>query len=518
MDRRQELRDRIRKTSKQEVILEEMQRLGFWPRDGELPEDPAADIKRRGELERELRQLRARRSQLHNETQLKKEAHKRRLEESRARQRANRERRAQERRERAEAWREFKTREIVHLGPEHSAGLEGRTGDEARQREAGMPVLNSARALALAMDIDIGELRFLAYARPVSQVTHYVHFEIPKRQGGTRSISAPMPRLKQVQRWILDNLLSRVELHEAAHGFVTGRSIVTNARPHVGQDVVINCDIQGFFPSVIYPRVKGLWRSFGFSEAASTILALLCTAPEVTQVEIDGERLWVARGPRRLPQGAPTSPAITNLICRRMDARLEAMSQDLGYTYTRYADDMSFSASGAEALDAVGRMLGRARHVVEDEGFELHPDKTRVLRRGQRQEVTGVVVNEKLSVARDTLRRFRALLFHIERDGPEGKTWSDTAGEDVLASIDGFASFVQMVDARRGQELRARVDALLVEHGYTPDPGPAHASPKDASGDPLEPAPDQSEGDGDEEGDEASSDDAKKKKKWWKMW
>ncbi len=513
-NRREQLRQRIRESSKDEVILEEMIRLGFWPREGELPSDPADEIRRRNELTDELRKLRKRSGQLQNEAQLKREARQRRLAASRQRQRENRERRERERRERAEAWRQFKAREIVHLGPDHSAGLSNRTGDEERLRAHNLPVLNSARALSLAMDIDVGELRFLAYANPVSSVTHYVHFEVPKRRGGTRTISAPMPRLKAVQRWILDNFLSRIPVHDCAHGFVPERSIVTNATPHIDQDVVINCDIKDFFPTVTYPRVKGLWRSFGFSEASSTILALLCTAPETTEVEIDGERLHVARGARHLPQGAPTSPMITNLICRQMDTRLKAMSEDLGFAYTRYADDMTFSASGDEALDHIGHMLGRARYVVEDEGFALHPDKTRVLRRGQRQEVTGVVVNEKLSVARDTLRRFRAVLFQIERDGPVGKTWSGIDGEDILASLDGFASFVQMVDPRRGADLRQRVNAILTEYGDEDSPSPHTTvdtpAPQKESEEVL--------GEAGEDGSVGGEKGDAEKGKWWKMW
>ena len=348
------------------------------------------------------------------------------------------------------------------------------------------------------MGIEVGELRFLAFARPVSSVSHYVHFAVPKKRGGERVISAPMPRLKKAQRWVLDHLLSSIPVHDAAHGFVSERSIVTNATPHVGAEVVVNCDIKDFFPSVTYPRVKGVWRSLGYGEAVSTILALVCTAPKTTQVELDGRRFFVAQGARHLPQGAPTSPALTNIICRGLDARLDGMSKAYGYTYTRYADDMTLSAADEEAVGLLGKMMGGARFVVEDEGFVLHPDKTRVLRRGVQQEVTGVVVNEKLSVSRRVLRRFRALLFQIERDGPEGKSWSARPGEDVLATIDGFCAFVQMVDPRRGAILRPRVDTILQAHAYQRPHPTVAALPID---DRVEEAPvDPS------------------KKEWWKMW
>ena len=177
----------------------------------------------------------------------------------------------------------------------------------------------------------------------------------------------------------------------------------------------------------------------------ATVLALICTEPDVDEIELDGQRLYAKRGPRRLPQGAPTSPAMTNLICLRLDQRLSGLAAKLGFTYTRYADDMTFSASGEPAKKA-GALLKFVGEIVTAEGFTVHPDKTRVMRCHRRQEVTGLTVNERIAVPRDTLRRFRALLHRIETTGPEGKRWG--RGGNVLLSAAGFARFVQMVDAQ----------------------------------------------------------------------
>src|SRR5262249_12338200 len=146
-----------------------------------------------------------------------------------------------------------------------------------------------------------------------------IRFKIPKKTGGERLISAPMPRLKKAQYWILDNILRRVEVSDSAHGFLTGRSIVSNARPHVGADLIINLDLKDFFPTVSYKRVKGLFKSLGYSESAASVLGLICTEPDVEEVELDGKRYFVALTDRHLPQGAPTSPSITNILCRRLD-------------------------------------------------------------------------------------------------------------------------------------------------------------------------------------------------------
>jgi len=267
-----------------------------------------------------------------------------------------------------------------------------------------------------------------------------------------------MPRLKRAQEWVLRNILEKVPVHNAAHGFCRGRSIVSNAAPHVGADVVVNLDLQDFFPTITYRRIRGVFRKLGYSEQVATVLALLCSEPETDAVQLDDRTFHVARGERFLPQGAPTSPAITNLLCRRLDARLSRVADQLGFRYTRYADDLTFSASGESAAN-VGRILRRARWVVEQEDLRVHPDKTRVWRRGRRQEVTGLVVNQRVNVSRQLLRRFRATLFQIERDGPEGKHWGNSP--NVLVSLHGFANFVAMVDPARGRPLRERVRALL---------------------------------------------------------
>ena len=343
-----------------------------------------------------------------------------------------------------------------------SAGLAQRESQPEKLRSAGMPLAATPAELAQAMEISVGELRFLSFSRRTSPVTHYQRFRVPKKTGGERLISAPMPRLKRAQEWVLRNVLEKVELHQAAHGFRRGRSIVTNAKPHVGADVVVNVDLKDFFPTITYRRIKGMFVKFGYSEAVATILALVCSEPEIEPVEIDGAAYHVAKGDRRLPQGAPTSPAITNIICRGLDARMAAAAKDLGFTYTRYADDITFSASGNVAAN-VGKALRRIAYVIENEGFSLHPDKTRVLRRARRQEVTGLVVNKKLSVSRSALRRFRATLFQIERDGPAGKHWGH--GNDVIASIEGFANFVAMVDAEKGQAFQQQVRGIIERYG-----------------------------------------------------
>jgi RNA-directed DNA polymerase len=459
---RQDLYDQIRQSSKEEFILDEMIRLGFWPAGGEVPNDPTDEIRRRGEIQRELDTLRAENRRLHNEEALKKAALVQRMAESRRKQQETKERRERERQERAAAWQTRQAQDITYLGAGVSAGLNITAANLDRLQQQRLPILATAADVATAMNISIGQLRFLAFSRQIATICHYIHFQIPKKTGGVREISAPLPRLKQAQQWILDRILERVALHPTAHGFRRGRSIVTNAQPHVGALVVINLDLQNFFPSISYRRIKGIFQAIGYSEAVATILGLICTEPDVTAVELDGMTYYIAQNERHLPQGAPSSPALTNLLCRRLDRRLDRLAGERGYLYTRYADDLTFSTTDPEKLREIGNILQGAQNIVTHEGLTIHPAKTRVLRQSQQQEVTGVIVNRKLNVDRATLKRFRATLYQIEKDGLAGKQWGSG---DLLESIVGFANYVAMVNPNKGQEFLAQVQRIRKKYG-----------------------------------------------------
>ncbi len=461
---REELYRMIRESSKDEVILDGMIRHGFWPSDQEQPGLETVAIRRKGELVREMSALRTELSRLQNAEAMRKAIRKRRMQDSKKKQVETKLRREKERLERAEQWMLEKSRDILYLGEEVSpASLREKTSDPGRLAQHGLPQFNTVADIAKKMEITVGELRFLSFTRRVSKTTHYKRFSIAKKSGGERFISAPMPRLKEAQHWVLENILNPVPLHESAHGFRGGRSIVGNASPHTGRDVVVNLDLKDFFPTVTYPRVKGLFRSLGYSEQIAVIFALLCTEPDVDRVEIDGASYYVAKSARFLPQGAPSSPAITNILCRRLDRRLSGLGEALGFVYSRYADDITFSAAETSSK-SIGKLLRKTSSIVEHEGFHVHPGKTRVLHKGARQEVTGLVVNKGLSVDRKTLRRLRATLFQLEMDGLEGKHWKNA--NDIIASIEGYAYFVSMVDKEKGAALLERIKGIKARIAY----------------------------------------------------
>ncbi len=453
---RQELYNLVRQRGKDVFILEEMVRLGFWPAEGELPNDPADDIRRMGEIRQELNQLRQESRNLQDEKLLRKRLLKERLAESRRKQAENKEKRERERIARAETWQKKKQTEITYLGEDVSGGLNYTECNREKLEARSLPILGNALEIATAMGITVPQLRFLAFNRKTSTVSHYVRFKIPKKTGGERLISAPMPRLKEAQYWILEHILNKIPVHDAVHGFRNDRSIVTNAQPHVGANIVINFDLENFFPSVSYKRVKGLFRSFGYSEAAATIFGLICTEAELEEVELDGMTYYVALDDRHLPQGSPASPAITNIMCHRLDESLTKMAQRKEFVYTRYADDLTFSTTAVNPR--IGHILKDTDSIVRYEGFKINQKKTRVLRKSRQQEVTGIVVNEKLNIDRQTLKKFRATLHQIEMNGFDNASWGNS--KDIMDSIKGFANFVAMVNPEKGAKFLTQIQRI----------------------------------------------------------
>ncbi|MFO7566613.1 MAG: reverse transcriptase domain-containing protein [Enhygromyxa sp.] len=293
------------------------------------------------------------------------------------------------------------------------------------------------------------------FMRPGSESgAPYVDFEIPKPRGGARIISAPRAPLRAIQRAIYAGILAKVPVHEAAHGFVPNRSTVSNATPHLGAKLLLKTDIREFFPSIHYWRVRGMFGSLGYDERVAAALASLCTRRAV--VEREGERVVV--WPGLLPQGAPTSPAIANLVCRRLDARLTGLAARLGARYTRYADDLSFSFHDQHDHLDIGRAFWWIDQILQQEGFAEHPGKRQVLRPNHRQLVTGIVVNQKLTVPRDARRRFRATLHNCRAHGVASQA---RGREDFTDYLRGFAAYVQMVQPELGARWVAEVEQLL---------------------------------------------------------
>jgi RNA-directed DNA polymerase len=366
------------------------------------------------------------------------------------------------------AWIAYKKSHVVHLGAgvfwHDTADVDRFDADdpEKQRQDNALPKLKDADAFAQALGVTIPRLRWLAYHREVDTGTHYVRWKVPKRDGSSRLISAPKRELKRVQRWIMREVTEHLPVHGAAHGFLAGRSILTNALVHARARMVVKFDIQGFYPTVTTRRVKGLLRRAGLGEQVATLMALLATESPREEVETHGKKHYVAIAPRSLPQGAPTSPSITNALCLRLDCRLSGLARKLGCRYTRYADDLTFSWHGSDQPH-VGSLIRAVSAIVRAEGFEVHKKKTRVMRKGARQKVTGLVVNEapagvpSVRVPRKTVRQLRAAIKNRELGRP-GK------GES-LDQLKGMAAFIMMCDRARGAAFMERIDKLIAAQG-----------------------------------------------------
>lgn len=245
----------------------------------------------------------------------------------------------------------------------------------------------------------------------------YHEFEVPKRDGRKRTISAPDPELMKAQRLILRRVLGRLKAHPAAHGFERGKSIVTNAQAHAGKAVVARMDVRDFFPSTRQERVETFFRKIGWDSRAAALLTRLCA--------------WKGG----LPQGAPTSPRLSNLINYKLDARLDALAKVCGAAYTRYADDITFSCAAeakyraqnpktGEVIEIKGRprvgwLLVKTAEILLEDGYGVHKRrKMSVRRRHQRQIVTGLVVNERPRLPREVRRRLRAMEHQLAAGRP----------------------------------------------------------------------------------------------------
>ena len=226
-------------------------------------------------------------------------------------------------------------------------------------------------------------------------IHHYREFQIPKRKGGKRTINAPYPALLECQQWINNEILRRIHVHRTSHGFCRKRSIVSNASQHLNQACLLKMDLKDFFPSINIRRVICVFQKVGYPKNIAVYLARLCCLNDC------------------LPQGAATSPSISNIVCHRLDSRLFSLARGWELRYTRYADDLAFSGKRISM-----RFLEAVTAVISDEGFEVNRKKTRLCRSNGRRIVTGLSVSgSQLSVPRQYKRKLRQEIYYIQKYG-----------------------------------------------------------------------------------------------------
>ncbi len=293
----------------------------------------------------------------------------------------------------------------------------------------GLPFIFNVTHLADFLDLKDDKLQMLIKGKD----NYYHSFYIPKSNGGRRLISAPSDDLKGIQRDILRSILNRVPIHRSANGFRRKRSIITNAENHIGQEVVIKVDMQDFFPSITYERVKGVYTNLGYPEKVAEALTELSTY----------------KG--RLPMGASTSPYLSNIIAARLDRRFTNLGKKIGFRYSRYADDLAFSSEDRNFT----RHIPFFRKIIEDEGFEVNEKKIVIARKGGQQKITGVVVNEKINIDRKEYKKLRAVVHNCLKGDlrEEMKKWGVSSMGKFKETLSGHIHFAKMVNKEKGERL-----------------------------------------------------------------
>ena len=273
---------------------------------------------------------------------------------------------------------------------------------------------------SLKKPTDIADLLGISYSELIYHIylvqseKRYKTFDIPKKSGGTRQISTPITALKIIQRKLNQVLQAVYQTKPSVHGFVSSKNVVTNAQNHVKKRYVLNIDLKDFFPSVNFGRVRGMFIAtpYGLHPDVATVLAQICCYNNL------------------LPQGAPTSPIITNMICAKMDGQLQRLAKECKATYTRYADDITFSTSLPKFPKDLAYIVNQEDQekltigntllkIIKDNGFELNDKKIRLQTRGNHQEVTGLTTNVFPNVDRNYVRQIRAMLHAWSKFGLE---------------------------------------------------------------------------------------------------
>lgn len=258
--------------------------------------------------------------------------------------------------------------------------------------DQGLPIISSPEHFSLLVGIDHNYICNMAYATS----RFYRHFTILKKSGKPRDIYEPLPDLKYVQTWILENILEKCSVSPYAKAYVKGRTLKHNAKFHKAQKTVVTMDIKDFFPSITTEDVTKIFEKLGYFPNVSCFLAHLCCLNF------------------SLPQGAPTSPYLSNLRFSSIDAQISEYTTDEKIRYTRYADDLTFSGDFNEH-----HLIQTISDIIHDNGFCINPSKTRVARQNARQEVTGIVVNEKMQISKLKRKEIRQQMYYIQKFGLE---------------------------------------------------------------------------------------------------
>lgn len=290
-----------------------------------------------------------------------------------------------------------------------------------------VPIIYNLRHLRKLFDIPrVEQNKFFGHERSLLYKTFY----IPKKSGGYRKIEAPNEKLEKIQCWIKEKILDNFNVSEYAKGFKKGTNIVDNALPHCSKEVLINIDINNFFPSVKYSSVFRMFNYMGYTKEVCHLLTRLCTNAENV-----------------LPQGAPTSPSISNLVNLRLDKRLSTLAISSGAVYTRYADDITFSGD-----KQILKYIKLIKRIINEEGYSINDKKFRIQFKNQRQVVTGLIVNSGVKANKQIINELNKAIFFIKKYGIQDHMAHEKINFSAYKEhLYGLAYFINMIDRTQGK-------------------------------------------------------------------
>jgi retron-type reverse transcriptase len=266
---------------------------------------------------------------------------------------------------------------------------------------------------------------------------HYKSYEVPKRHGGMRTINQPSKDLKGLQSWILVNILYKLSVSSSCKGFEKGSSVVKNVEPHKDSNAILVIDLEDFFPSIRDVFVYNIFRKIGYNKLISTVFTNICTYQGI------------------LPQGSPSSPRLANLVTWRLDRRIQGLVGRRGVTYTRYADDLTFSSLSPSQLSQIVRPINS---IVLDEGFRVNDSKTRLIGPSRARLVTGLIItNNGFGIGRKKYRILRATIHRVSQS-PTGET------DKLFQYVRGWLAYLNAVDKKRSTRVKEYIKKLAASN------------------------------------------------------
>lgn len=300
----------------------------------------------------------------------------------------------------------------------------------------GLPVIQSLDDFSAISHIS----KYTIYQLSFHSDKYYKTYEIPKKSGGKRIICQPSKKLKGLQSWLLVTILNKIQVSPSCKGFKKGSSTLENAIPHIGANTVLNLDLKDFFPSVTAKQVFNIFKIIGYNNLISTIFTNICT--------FEG----------KLPQGSPCSPYLANLSAWSLDLRIQGYVGKRGISYTRYADDLSFSGLNP---NNVVKIIPMIKSIIDDENYEINHKKTHVTSSARAKTVTGLVINENsVGIGKQKYKVLRAKIHHLTL--PE-----EQENEVLVYHVIGWLSYLNSVDKIRFKKVKKYISILSKKYPET---------------------------------------------------